>query len=56
MALHIWIHAGRWWNEATGLQGSLRTVSTKTLAISEWNRQLEYLISKVTGPGRNAIG
>lgn len=39
-SLHIWIHAGRWCNEATGVQGSLRTAPIKTLAISEWNRQL----------------
>ncbi|MFL6450167.1 MAG: hypothetical protein ACJ746_21180 [Bryobacteraceae bacterium] len=48
-SLHIWIHAGRWWNEATKVQGSLRTVSIRTLAISEWNRQLECLISKLNG-------
>jgi hypothetical protein len=48
-SLHVWIHAARWWNEATNVHGSLRTVSIQALAISEWNRQVECLISKLSG-------
>jgi hypothetical protein len=54
-AYFIWIHVGRWWNEATGLHGSAPHVSIETLAISEWTTQVECLISKPTGVGRSAI-